>query len=121
MNGPSTDPQSRALEFISRASTYSLIATIALLAWVASGVEFSGQGLRLASMTALTLSIVFGIGTLALIPLIAEARRPGQSNFDADARFLLFGQRSARLKAMLLPQYVLLLAGIVFYVIGMIN
>ena len=97
------------------------MATIALIAWVASGVEFSNEGLRVASMACLTLSAVFGIATLALIPLVQEARRPGQSNFEVEARFLLFGRRSARLKAALLPQYLLLLAGLILYVIGMID
>jgi hypothetical protein len=121
MNGPTADAQTKALEFISQTSNYSLIATIALLAWVASGVEFSTEGLRLVSMTCLTLSIVCGVATLALIPLVQEARRPGQSNFEVEARFLLFGRRSARLKAAMLPQYVLLLLGLIFYVVGMIN
>jgi hypothetical protein len=98
-----------------------LLATIALLAWVASGVEFSNDRLRLAAMACLTMSVVFGIGTLALIPLVQEARRPGQSNFDVDARFALFGRRSSRLKAMLLPQYLLLLAGLILYVVGMVD
>ena len=121
MNGPPPDTQTKALEFVSQANSYSVIATIALLAWVASGVEFSSEALRRISMASLTLSIVFGIGTLTLIPLIQEARRPGQSNFDVQAQFLLFGRRSARLKAAMLPQYALLLAGIIFYVIGMIS
>lgn len=121
MNGLSADAPSRALDFVSRSSTYVLIATMVLLAWVASGVEFSSEGLRYASMACLTMSVVFGIATLSLIPLIQEVRRPGQSNFDVDAPFLLLGQRSARLKSMLLPQYVLLLAGLVLYVLGMID
>ena len=97
------------------------MATIALLAWVASGVEFSNDGLRVASMACLTLSVVFGIATLALIPLVQEARRPGQSNFDVEGRFMLFGRRGARLKSVLLPQYLLLLAGLVLYVVGMVG
>jgi hypothetical protein len=121
MNEPPSDAQTKALEFVNSASTYVLLATIALLAWVASGVEFSSEGLRLASMACLTLSVVCGVGTLALVPLVQEARRPGQSNFDVDARFLLFGRRSARLKAMLLPQYLLVLAGLILYVIGMVD
>jgi hypothetical protein len=121
MNGLPSDVQAKALEFINSASSYVLLATIALLAWVASGVEFSNEGLRLTSMACLTLSVVFGVGTLALIPLVQEARRPGQSNFDVEARFRLFGQRSSRLKAMLLPQYVLLLAGVILYVAGMVD
>ncbi|MGD0025854.1 MAG: hypothetical protein ABSC37_14750 [Xanthobacteraceae bacterium] len=121
MNGPPADAQTKALEFVSNASSYTLLATIALLAWVASGVEFSNDSLRLASMACLTMSVVFGVGTLALIPLVQEARRPGQSNFDVEARFLLFGRRSSRLKAVMLPQYVLLLVGLILYVVGMID
>jgi hypothetical protein len=121
MNGPTTDAQTKALEFVSQASSYTLLATIALLAWVASGVEFSNDDLRVASMTCLALSVVSGVATLALIPLVQESRRPGQSNFDVEAYFLLFGRRSARLKAAMLPQYGLLLAGLVLYVVGMVD
>jgi hypothetical protein len=121
MDDLASDAQTKALEFVNRASTYVLLATIALTAWVASGVEFSSEGLRLSAMACLTFSAVFGIATLALVPLIEEVRRPGQSNFEVEARFLLFGRRSLRLKAVLLPQYLLLLAGLIFYVIGMID
>jgi hypothetical protein len=121
MNAIPGDAQAKALEFVHSASTYVLLATIALLAWVASGVEFSNDGFRVAAMVSLTLSAVFGVATLSLIPLVAEARRPGQSNFDVETHFLLFGRRGARLKTMLLPQYLLLLAGLILYVIGMIN
>ncbi len=120
MNTPA-DAQTKALEFVHRASLFTLIVTIALLAWVASGVEFSSDGLRFGAMGCLTLSVVFGVATLALIPLIQEARRPGQSNFDVAPAFLLFGKRSARLKAAMLPQYVLLLGGIILYVVGMVD
>ena len=120
MNGSPADAQAKALEFVSRSNSYVLLATIALLAWVASGVEFSTEILRFASMACLTLSVVFGIGTVALVPLVQEVRRPGQSNFDVEVYFLLFGRRSSRLKAMLLPQHFLLLAGLILYVIGMI-
>jgi len=66
-------------------------------------------------------TVVFGIATLTLIPLVQEARRPGQSNFEVEARLVLFGRRGVRLKSALLPQYLLLLAGLVLYVMGMIN
>ena len=120
MDGPSVDAQTKALEFVSRANSYVLLATIALLAWVSSGVEFSADVLRFAAMACLTMSVVFGIGTLALVPLVQEARRPGQSNFDVEVDFRLFGRRRSHLKATLLPQHVLLLAGLILYVIGMI-
>ena len=71
MNGPPVDQQTKALEFVHSASIYVLLASIALLAWVASAVEFSNGGLRLAAMACLTLSAIFGVGTLALIPLIS--------------------------------------------------
>jgi hypothetical protein len=115
------DPHTKALEFVNQASSFVLIATIALLAWVASGVEFSSDGLRFGAMGCLTLSIVFGVGTLTLIPLIQESRRPGQSNFDVAPSFVLIGRRSARLRTVLLPQYALLLAGIILYVVGMLG
>jgi hypothetical protein len=118
MNGPSNDAPTKALEFVNFASTYVLIATMALLAWVASGVEFSNDVLRVPALVCLTLSAGFGVATLALVPLIQEARRPGQSNFDVDGRFVLFGRRGLRLKSMLMPQYLLLLVGLVLYVIG---
>ena len=121
MNGPPADAPTKALEFVNQGASYALIATIALLAWVASGVEFSSEGLRLTAMACLTLSVAFGIATLALVPLVAEARRAGQSYFDVEAPYWLFGRRNARLKTTMLPQYVLLLAGIVVYVIGMID
>ena len=121
MNGPPLDPQTKALEFVSQANSYTLIATIALLAWVASGVEFSSETLRVSAMVCLTLAVVFGVATLSLIPLVQEGRRPGQSNFEVEARFLMFGRRSARLKATMMPQYTFLLVGVILYVVGMIS
>jgi hypothetical protein len=118
MNGTPSDAPTKALEFVNFASTYVLIATMALLAWVASGVEFSNDILRVPALVCLTLSAGFGVATLALVPLIQEGRRPGQSNFDVDGRFMLFGLRSLRLKSMLMPQYLLLLVGLVLYVVG---
>jgi len=121
MNGLPPDAQTKALEFVNQAACFTLLATIALLAWVASGVEFSNQGLRLAAMASLLMSIIYGIATLSLIPLVQEARRPGQSNFEVEARYSLFGRRASRLKAVMLPQYVLLIAGLILYVAGMID
>ena len=46
MNGLPNDAPTKALEFVNFASIYVLIATMALLAWVASGVEFSNDVLR---------------------------------------------------------------------------
>jgi hypothetical protein len=121
MNGLPPDAQTKALEFVNQAASLTLLATIALLAWVASGVEFSSQALRLAAMACLLMSIIYGIATLALIPLVQEARRPGQSNFEVEARYALFGRRTSRLKAVMLPQYVLLIAGLILYVAGMVD
>jgi hypothetical protein len=121
MNGQPADAPTNALEFVKDTGIYTLLATIALLAWVASGVEFSNDALRLTAMASLTLSVLFGITTLALIPLVQEARRPGQSNFDVDARFDLMGPRTCRLKSVAFPQQAFLLIGVVLYVVGMIE
>jgi hypothetical protein len=121
MNGLPTDAQTKALEFVNSTSICALLPTLVLLAWVASGVEFAYEGLRLAAMACLTASVVCGVATLALIPLVQEARRPGQSNFEVEPRFSLFGPRTCRLKTVLLPQHFLLLAGVIFYVVGMIG
>src|SRR6186997_1933397 len=102
MNGAASEPQTKALEFFNNASIYLLVATIVLLAWVASGVEFSSDVLRLSAMACLTLSVPFGMATLALIPLVQETRRPGQSNFDVAAKFSLFGQHVCSLKTVAL-------------------
>jgi hypothetical protein len=120
MNGQANDAQTKALEFVSTANSYILLASIALLAWVASGVEFSTEALRLGAMACLTISVVFGVATLALIPLVQEARRPGQSNFDVEVQFSLLGRRRSRLKTVLLPQHLLLLAGVILYALGMV-
>jgi hypothetical protein len=116
MNSLPGDAQTKALEFVNSTSTYLLLATLALLAWVASGVEFSNDQLRIPALVCLALSAAFGLATLSLVPLIQEARRPGQSNFDVEARLLLLGR--VRLKAMLAPQYLLLFAGVALYAFG---
>jgi hypothetical protein len=116
MSGPPSDQSTKALEFVNSANTYLLLATLALLAWVASGVEFSNDQLRIPALACLTLSVAFGLATLSLVPFVQEARRPGQSNFDVEARLLLLGR--VRLKAMVVPQYLLLLVGIVLYAFG---
>jgi 4-hydroxybenzoate polyprenyltransferase len=121
MNGVLPDPQTKALEFVAQGCIFTLIVTIALLAWVASGVDFSNEIPRVGAMLWLTVSVVYGVASLALIPLVQEARKPGQSNFDVDARYWLFGRRSLRLKSVLMPQYLSLLLGIVFYIAGMID
>lgn len=121
MNGVPPDVHTKALEFVNQACIVTLIATIALLAWIASGVDFANQGLRVATMACLLISIVYGVASLTLIPLIQEARRPGQSNFEAQGRYSLFGRRTSRLKSVLMPQYVLLIVGLVLYVAGMID
>lgn len=121
MNGVPPDAQTKALEFIAHGCIFILIATIALLAWVASGVDFGNEIPRIGAMLCLALSVVYGVASLTLIPLVQESRRPGQSNFEVAARYFLFGRRTLRLKSVLMPQYILLLLGIGFYIAGMID
>lgn len=121
MNGVPPDAHNKALEFVNQACTFTLIATLALLAWVASAVDFAIQDLRVATIACLLISSICGVASLSLVPLIQEARRPGQSNFEAQAHYSLFGRRSLRLKSVLLPQYVLLIAALILFAAGMID
>lgn len=121
MNGVPPDVQTKALEFVAQGCIFTLVVTIALLAWVASGVDFSNEVPRVGAMLSLTLSVIYGVVSLAVIPLVQEWRRPGQSNFEVDARYSLFGRRTLRLKSVLMPQYALLVLGIGFYIAGMID
>ena len=77
MNGPPPDPQTKALEFVSQANSYTLIATIALLAWVASGVEFSNETLRRILDGLRSPCGRVRVCTLSLIPLVAGSAAAG--------------------------------------------
>ena len=100
-------------------SNYLLVTTVAALGWV---VKYPTEFGRAWIIGFLGSSIVFGIFTLALIPLVAEGVTAGKSFYDVKGKFkLLFlwgPERTVRLKAVCWPQHVLFLAGIIMYTIA---
>jgi hypothetical protein len=122
-----TDHLTKALEFFKDWSNYLLVTTVAALGWIAATdkVVFSSPCLRAVCIGALALSIVFGIFTLALIPVIQEWRVTGDSktsNYDIDGHFRpgLWGESRlrCRLKWVSFPQHVLFIIGILAFAIG---
>jgi hypothetical protein len=110
--------RTKALEFFKDWSNYLLVTTVAALGWVAEHGSFSGV-LKVLCVWSLALSIVFGIFTLALIPLVQEQReqdtKASSSNYEVRASF--WGGR-LRLMHVCFPQHVLFIIGIVLYALG---
>jgi hypothetical protein len=113
----SADAQTKALEFFKDWSNYLLVTTVAALGWVASGKDFPISGLMAWCIWSLALSAIFGIFTLALIPLVQEQRdEASTSNYQVRASFWWCGR--LRLMYVCFPQHVLFIAGIVLYAAG---
>src|SRR5262249_36117880 len=110
-----------ALEAFSRWSNYLLVTTVAAVGWISSGViKFHTDFSRSLSLWCLGASVVFGIFTLALVPLVSEqAQQTDTSIYSTEARFSIFGVRCrAYLTQACRPQHVLFIAGIVSYCWG---
>lgn len=97
-----------------------MITTVAALGWVATkDVQFISPWLRGGCIGTFALSIVFGIFTLALIPLVGEQRTKEPSFYDVRAKYKLFGhERDSLLKHFCLPQHIFFLVGILLYAAG---
>ena len=119
-----TDAKTKALEFFKDWSNYLLVTTVAALGWIAGkdSIAFSGAGVRAVCIVALALSIVFGILTLALIPLVQEQRKPEhESNYDVPVTFRTWSKTwtgGCTLKSLCFPQHVLFLLGIIAFALG---
>jgi hypothetical protein len=110
-----------ALEAFSAWSNYLLVTTVAAVGWISSGhVKFRSDFFQSLSLWCLGVSVIFGIFTLALVPLISEqARKNDASIYSVKARFSIFGfQRGAYLTQACRPQHVLFIAGIIVYCWG---
>jgi hypothetical protein len=110
-----------ALETFSQWSNYLLVTTVAAVGWISSGhVKFHPQFLQSLSLWCLGASVIFGIFTLALVPLISEeAQKNDRSIYSVAARFYIFGIKChAYLTQACRPQHVLFIAGIIVYCWG---
>jgi hypothetical protein len=62
-----------ALEAFSKWSNYLLVTTVAAVGWISSGhIKFRNAFLQSLILWCLGVSVIFGIFTLALVPLISE-------------------------------------------------
>jgi len=120
MDAPTSDPKTKALEFFKDWTNYLLVTTVAALGWVATSqsLDFSSNRARFICIVSFAASIVFGIFTLALIPIIQEERGANQSNYDVAATHSLFGHRRCRLVAVCYPQHAFFLLGIVTFAVA---
>ena len=110
-----------ALEAFSKWSNYLLVTTVAAVGWISSGhVKFHNQFFQSLSIWCLGVSVVFGIFTLALVPLISEqAQKNDTSIYAVKARFAIFRiPCHAYLTQACRPQHVLFIVGIVVYCWG---
>jgi hypothetical protein len=110
-----------ALDAFKDWSNYILVTTVAALGWVASVNQVALPHAAIRWVVAcLGLSVVFGIFTLALIPIVAEGVKTDTATFyDVTARFNLIWnwppEWGFKLKWVCWPQHVLFLLGIIIY------
>ena len=131
MPQPDTDKKSKALEFFKDWSNYLLVTTVAAIGWVAEHGDHLDSKLRHFCIVALGFSAIFGIFTLALVPLVQEARTRLQSNYEVPVSFWFWPalrwllpkkyRNGMRLTWMCFPQHVLFIAGIVLYIFAQLR
>jgi len=113
----------RAVDCFKDSSNFLLMLSVVALGWVVEhpgGVHESYKDVIVLSMG---FSVVFGLFTLGLIPVVAETLTgTTESIYDVRGQFrsFVFGGRnhSLPLKAVCWPQQVLFITGIVLYAIG---
>jgi hypothetical protein len=118
------DPKTDALESFERWSNYLLVTTVAAAGWVASdGVTFEPEIFQSVTLGCFGVAIIFGIFTLALVPLIAETMMKSDSSiYRVKVRFSLFTfDWYVYLTQACRPQHASFIAGIAFYCIGTVD
>ncbi len=114
--------ENKALEHFKDWSNYLLVTTVAALGWVATkdAPDFFCPWMKLGCVWLLALSSIFGIFTLALIPLVAEQQGATPSFYDVNAEFQILGcSHKMRIKTVCFPQHVLFIFGILLFAVGM--
>jgi hypothetical protein len=116
----SEDVKRAALESFEKWSNYLLVATVAAAGWIASkNAAFTSGNLRSAALWCFGLSIIFGIFTLAMVPLIAQTMKEESSIYRVQVTYHVFGfECRSYLTQACRPQHLTFIVGILFYCIG---
>ncbi|MBI2359014.1 MAG: hypothetical protein HYV04_08945 [Deltaproteobacteria bacterium] len=115
--------QMKALGFLKDWSNYLLVTTVAAIGWVSTkGVTFDPVTLRAWCLAFLVISVVFGIFTLALIPLVAEEvdkKQEQKSIYDVtpefDLLYVVLRINFIRIKHVCWIQHFAFLVGVLIY------
>lgn len=116
-----SDQRLKALEWFKDWSNYLLVTSVAALGWIASenGGTWAQPALKSFAVWCLGLSIVFGIFTLALIPLVTQQLEEHRSIYSVPASFSVLGiQCHAYIPQACRPQHVLFICGVLGYCMG---
>jgi hypothetical protein len=113
----------KAVEYFKDSNNYLLLISVVALGWVVEHPAAAHESLRSAIVVCMGLSVVFGVFTMGLLPLVAETLTgTTESIYDVRGEFRTFvvggGQHSLPLKAVCWPQQVLFIMGIMLYAIG---
>ncbi len=118
------DPKTDALKSFERWSNYLLVTTVAAAGWVSSqSVSFEPEVLKSVTLGCFGVAIIFGIFTLALVPLIAQTMTKSDSSIHkVNVHFFLFGRDwYVYLTQACRPQHASFIVGIAFYCIGTVG
>jgi 4-hydroxybenzoate polyprenyltransferase len=118
----SAEKKLKAIEYFKDWSNYLLVTTVAATGWVATDKDlpWSHPCLREPCLWSFGISIIFGILTLALIPLIAQKIEESDTSiYKIPTSFSIFGRDiTAYLTQACRPQHVLFILGIILYCLG---
>ena len=112
-----------ALGYFKDWSNYLLVTSVGSLGWVSTKPLGISRGFFNASLGCLTLAIIFGMLTLALVPIVAQNLHGAKAFYEVSVttKPLLFFDVTAKIKFACWPQHVFFILGISLYAIGVIR
>lgn len=113
----------KAVEYFKDSNNYLLLISVVALGWLVEHPGGAHESLHSAIVVCMGLSVVFGLFTMGLLPLVAETLTgTTESIYDVRGEFRTFvvggAHHSLPLKAVCWPQQVLFITGIMLYAIG---